>query len=485
MRLRNEAKVGLIVFAGIVALIFVYWFLGGLQIRAASYPIFGVFPSAHKLSRGAMVRMAGVEIGIVKSTSLVGTRARVDMLIDKEVCIPRDSVARITTGGFIGENYMEITPGDDEKCIAPRSRVRTAEIVQPEQIMEQASVLLSDLRQSVRSVNEILGDRKALAAIRQTISQLRDAARSASQMMATSNALVGNLGPRIGSVMSEFEAAASNASKATSQIERLVAEDVRPNTRTLLRQAGSVAENLDAAAAQARELLAALSGRAGNLDDAFAKVSESLDNVAAATSEARQLIANLNQASIGFRDIATDQQLQRDLRTTLSNAAEASAQARDLIDALNRRLGRKSTATPVDRSAVPENGATVNALWNTATGNYRFDTYYTYFGGGGSVYRAGAYDVGEDTKAVLQLGKLLGKGSALRYGLYASRLGIGYDRRIGRNGLLSADVFRPNEPQMEIRGAIGIRGPWGVYAGVADVFHEENRDVLVGVRYQD
>ena len=67
MRLRNEAKVGLIVCAGIIILIAIYWFLGGLGLRASSYPIYAIFPNAQKLDKGAVVRMAGVKIGVVST----------------------------------------------------------------------------------------------------------------------------------------------------------------------------------------------------------------------------------------------------------------------------------------------------------------------------------------------------------------------------------------------------------------------------------
>ncbi len=80
MLLRSEAKVGLIVFVGIVALIMAYWFLGGWSLRASSYPIYALFSDARTLDKGADVRMAGVKIGGVNHIGLTSTsKARVDI----------------------------------------------------------------------------------------------------------------------------------------------------------------------------------------------------------------------------------------------------------------------------------------------------------------------------------------------------------------------------------------------------------------------
>lgn len=484
MRLRNEAKVGLIVFIGILALVFVYWFLGGLRLRTASYSIYGIFPDALKLDRGAVVRMAGVQVGVVSKTALVGTRARVDMLIDNQVRIPSNSAATITTGGFIGENYVEIDPGTSDDYLRSGARIRTRTQVQPEELMEQANLLLQDLRQSTRGINQLLGDERMVDTLKDTVRQLNQAARSASQLAATTQGLVSGISPRVDTIMTNLESASAVAASTSADVQDLVATDLRPNLRSLLRQTGGLAENLNAAITQARLLMNELGGRSGSLDEALAEVNRALDNVTAATEQAEQTMANLNEASASVRDLATDAEVNENIRQTLRNAAAASAQAGELLENINRRIGGRRTAYPAPaRPRPPEEGTSVNSLWNTDTGDYRFDAYYTYFAGNSVLYRAGAYNIGETTRAILQAGNVLGPG-ALRYGIYASRIGVGYDYGIGRSAIISADLFRPNDPELEIRGILGVRGPYGIYAGVSDVFHEDNRDLLVGVRYQ-
>jgi phospholipid/cholesterol/gamma-HCH transport system substrate-binding protein len=484
VRLRTEVKVGLIVAAGFVALLFVYWFLRGMQVRSATYTMYGVFPNALRLDRGSIVRMAGVQIGNVSRTSLQGIRARVDMRIDKEIVIPRDSVARITTGGLVGENYVEIAPGRSGSRLRDGARINTAVAVQPEQLMEQASDILNQLSAATRSINEVLGDKEIVAAIKSSVLELRTATRYASRLAENSNRLVDSTSPRVSAILSQLDQATRDAARSSAQVGDMLEQDVRPNVRALLAQSGDVARNLNTAVLQAQRLMGAIGERTASVDEIVAKINQALDKVNAAADQGEQMMANLNEASGGLRNLATDQALQADIKRTVRNAAEASAEAKQLLCDLNRRLGRGAKAEPVDKGEAPESGTSVNALWNTNAGDYRFDAYYTYLQNGGSLYRAGGYNIGENTRAILQAGRLFGSGNAFRYGLYASRLGVGYDRKIGGGGVFSADLFRPNDPEMEIRAVLGIRGPFGVYAGLADVFDNDKRDLLVGVRYQ-
>jgi len=60
LRFRPEARVGLVIFVGVLALIIIYWFLGGWRLRARTYTVYVIFRNIQRLSEGAEVRMAGV-----------------------------------------------------------------------------------------------------------------------------------------------------------------------------------------------------------------------------------------------------------------------------------------------------------------------------------------------------------------------------------------------------------------------------------------
>lgn len=476
--LKNEAKVGLVVFAAILVLIGVYWFLGALRLTTTSYSIFAVFADARKLDVGADVRMAGVKVGVVENVELTKkSQARVNMLIWKDYNIPADSTARITRGGFIGDNYMEILPGSSSKSLKSGDRISTAQQIELEQLIGDASQLLGELKKSAAGINQILGDKEVIASVKKTISTLNYTAQTASMLVQSAQNMLGQATPEIQKAFANIALASENATRITSELEQIVTTDARPNIQAILTQAREAVTGINVSVAQAQQLISSAGVTGAQVNETLAKLSRVAD-------QAEQIMVNLNQASCEVRNLAADQELKENIKATVRNTAEATEQAKELVTTLNRRFGDKPSSTPAQRSAIPEGGVSTNALWNTDDGNYRFDANYTFPGKGDSFYRAGAYNIGENTRLNLQAGKTFGSGSAIRYGIYASRVGIGFDQRVGKPLLFSADLFRPNDPELEVRGVLGISDSIGLYGGLRDVFDDDKRDVLVGVRYQ-
>lgn len=476
MRLKNEVKVGIIVTAGIAVLIGIYWFLGGLGIRASTYPIYALLPNAQRLEKGALVRMAGVKVGLVLGTSLThDNKARVELLIDKPVRIPEDSVAKITTGAFIGEYYVQIIPGRQNDFLQPGERIEARTLVQPDEILERVDDVLAELRGSAQGVNRVLGDKELVSSLKASVIAMRRAIESAAATVEAAGKLVTDTSPAAVKAVENLEAATAGAERAVAQIETTIASDLRPRITETLDRAGSALKRLDEAIQQAQHVVAGFAQTPG-------KINDNIDKLGTAFDDARAVAANLKEASAGIKSIAADEQVQEDLRTALRNAAAASEQLRQLTESLNAKYGKAKRAK-AERGSVPDAGLVTTALWNTDSGNYRLDANYTFALSGGAFLRAGAFSIGEDSKLNIQTGRVYGN-TALRYGLYASRLGVGFDQRLGRRFALSGDVFRPNRPEMELRGVADINSAVGIYGGVYDLLHGPERDFYLGVQYR-
>ncbi len=135
-RFDTELAVGLFVIAGIVCLGYLSIRLGKMEVfGGGGYDLYAVFSNVGQLKVGAPVEIAGVEVGRVKEVALSDYQARVVMNLQRAVKIQDDAIASIKTEGLIGEKYVEITPGSDERLVAPGGRIRET----------QPAVDLSDL----------------------------------------------------------------------------------------------------------------------------------------------------------------------------------------------------------------------------------------------------------------------------------------------------------------------------------------------------
>lgn len=477
MLLRNEAKVGLLVFAAIVVLIAMYWFLRGFGLGERTFPVYAVFADARKLDKGSDVRMAGVKIGFVEEVKLTkDSRARVDMTIWDDTCIPTDSIARITTGAFIGDYYVDVLPGSNRACLKDDMKMRSAEPMNYEKLVANVGDLVDELKVSVNGINSILADKQTVASVRETIKQLQLSTTAATQLISSAQGVLNDASPEIHQTLANMTQATGNAIKITDELNAMVKSDVRPDARAIMGQAKDAMTNLNETIREAKSIMSGFGGAPAKVDSTLAKIED-------AAQQADELMKNLNAASGDIKDITSDKEMKKNIRDTMRNAAEATAQANTLLCTLNKKLGG-ITGNPVAirKAQIPDYGLTTDSLWNTTEGSYRFDANYTFGLSSRSFARLGAFNVGEDTHANIQMGQILGGGASVRGGIYASRLGFGLDQKVGNCFLLSADGLRPNDPEYDLRAVLTFGHGIGLYGGYSNILNDKP-DTFVGVHY--
>ncbi len=117
-----ETMVGLFVLLGLVGLLFLALKAANLGSFNASstYALTARFDNIGGLKRQAPVRSAGVTVGRVISIELDKKTYQgvVRMEVDSKVEFPKDSSARILTAGLLGDQYIGLEPGADEKNLA-------------------------------------------------------------------------------------------------------------------------------------------------------------------------------------------------------------------------------------------------------------------------------------------------------------------------------------------------------------------------------
>ncbi len=113
--------VGLFAVAGAAALLFLAIKVSSQNSLAVSqsYELVANFDNIGGLKVRAPVKSAGVVVGRVNAIELDAQRyvARVSMVMDTRYQYSRDSSAEILTSGLLGEQYIGITPGADDKML--------------------------------------------------------------------------------------------------------------------------------------------------------------------------------------------------------------------------------------------------------------------------------------------------------------------------------------------------------------------------------
>lgn len=111
--------VGLFVLAGIAAIAYLSINVGGFSWHGPTgLKLSAAFDETGQLALRAPVVIGGVRVGEISAISLQDDfRARVDMDLDPTLKLPTDTSASIVTAGVLGDRYIELQPGGEEKLL--------------------------------------------------------------------------------------------------------------------------------------------------------------------------------------------------------------------------------------------------------------------------------------------------------------------------------------------------------------------------------
>ncbi|KAI3591986.1 Phospholipid ABC transporter substrate-binding protein MlaD [Cupriavidus sp. U2] len=131
--------VGLFVVVGFAALLFLALKAGNMSSLSFqdTYAVTAQFDNIGGLKPRAPVKSAGVVVGRVASINFDDKQyqATVTMNLDKRYAFPRDTSAKILTSGLLGEQYIGLEAGGDDKMLAQGSKIT----------MTQSAVVLENL----------------------------------------------------------------------------------------------------------------------------------------------------------------------------------------------------------------------------------------------------------------------------------------------------------------------------------------------------
>jgi len=172
---RFETKVGLFVIVGLaLSALLILNFSKGLTFGRATYKLEIIMPTAAGLKPAADVMMAGVPIGKVAATSLSldGQSVDVTVVVLAKYKIRKDARFHIDALGFLGDQYIEVTPapgtagsGPEGALLADGARVQgdvpfnMQEAVRSiSGLVDQGQKTMKDLDKAINNVNNTVLD---------------------------------------------------------------------------------------------------------------------------------------------------------------------------------------------------------------------------------------------------------------------------------------------------------------------------------------
>jgi len=455
-----EVKVGLIALLGLAVLALFAFYLGGLRPRAATYEVCVVFGNAQGLVAGDQVRMAGVQIGEVKSVELDtrALKAKAYLSLHRTTTLYDTYRFQISTSGLIQERFVEVLPiaaGPEGRPLKSGQCVTGVTAPGISELIASGAEVLQNLNRTAELLRTTLSDEEIIGRVKKALDSLAVAAQEAGKL-----------------------------ADATSEIARLT----QPEMQTTLK-------NVSLASADVKAMTGELRRRV--------EQGDSLDSVEELLRSARETSANLERITAEVEKLTGDAQVQADLRGALTDIREAAAAAKRItadLEVASKEVRAAAPAIPritQEVSRIAETSQQVRERLKPPDINARFDVAYSPEAGrsysSGDLYistqpnrflRLGVDDIGESSTVNVQIGERRGN-RVLRYGLMQSRLGVGADYRLGRRGMLTLDVFDPNDIRADVMAALPLlpgRTNVDFLVGARDIGQESF--LVAGVRFR-
>lgn len=480
---RNYVRVGIAV---VLALL-----LAAIGIRLLQGALFGgrairfdvIFDDVRGITEGAQVLMAGVQIGSVEDVGLTEqNKGRLRLRVERDKPIPRNSLFTIPPSLIGGTPIVKVdpTPGTVGTQISEGETVIGREAPGVETAFTKSEKLLESFQRTASAVEKIATDPRTQQNLTETLRNVRLASASLPVLAGTVQTQMNQMSAQTGRLLARLERAAAggqmvvaNAGALTGDLRASLAEN-RATLRSLI-------ENVDATTS-------AIRGVTEHLNETLQQ-GKLQGNLIAATDNLRSITLRLDTVAGNVERLSSDPRLSSDIRETATNLRQSSESIRSLAARIEgirlpgerRRPSDGGGGTPAPRNprSLTEPGVITDVNFDTQAERLRLDTNFTLLRPQGRFYRVGIYDLSETNRLNAQVGQSRNSTQALRYGLFAGKIGAGLDLRAGPLDL-RFDLYDPNRLTVNTRVRARLSDTTSALFGI-DSLGNGNRAV-VGVQ---
>ena len=291
-----------------VAILFILLFVGGYLVwknlgqnpaGKDNYKLVAKFRDAAGLPIGSKVVVAGIAQGEVTALEVQGRYARVTFKVSKDIQVYTSGIVVKKATSLLGDNYLEIDPGDDIKQL-PDGTKQTFTLLGPTcATYDDKDRAKSDPCKQVPNVIEATTPDQLMHRIEQTLPNLdrvlesvRDLSEDVRRVV---NGPLQSVATRVdGLVQREAGTVADIVDRADRSMQKIeqIANDLRTITKGADPKIGKILENLDAASAEAKDLVATAKAELKTTGDALRGKLDKLDGV---ISNSESITAKIDQ----------------------------------------------------------------------------------------------------------------------------------------------------------------------------------------------
>ena len=189
--------------------------------------ITGDFTQVNGLKNGNQVKFSGVAIGTVSDIEITPRGVVVKMKLDEKTQIPSDSIFSLGSDGFLGDKFIQISPGQSKVYLQDGDSVKGEGVDAVDKAMQSAQKLMDGTEKMLQSINSIIGDPATQSALKyslQSTAVMADNAVAITQNMADVTAQLNQAAQQFnadGNAGNDMRAILTNLKQTTDRVDNM------------------------------------------------------------------------------------------------------------------------------------------------------------------------------------------------------------------------------------------------------------------------
>ena len=235
MKLSNEVKLGMAIFAAVIVFVGGVVYLRGVDFQKREYALTILYNNVNGLQEGNPITIAGLSVGKVEDMKLVGSAIAVKVQIQNKVQFPIDSKAYIKSSSLMGGKLIAITPGIDSAMLQNGDTLTGAYEADLTELTSTLAPISSNVLGILQRVNTTFDDK--------TRHNIQDILSDVNRSSAELEHIIHAEGDRLDYAIANFGTFSSNLSRFAVNLDSMTLSQ-RTNLDTSMASIRLVAENL-------------------------------------------------------------------------------------------------------------------------------------------------------------------------------------------------------------------------------------------------
>jgi phospholipid/cholesterol/gamma-HCH transport system substrate-binding protein len=322
----KEEKVGLLVIIALVSLAYLTIKTGNLSLgKKKGTVLYASFANVRGLDRGAQVRVAGIEAGRVEDIVLNDNGVpRLTLLVFPEIKVRQDAVASIKSQGFMGEKYVELSPGTPGLPYAKsEGYIRSNEAdYELEQVAQQVSELAKELKKITEAISETIATPEGKLAMKQTLANLQAITTQFRTLLEQNT-------QQISATVNNFQQLSSNLNQVVTKNEARISQiiqDLQSFAKVLRQESPGMAKQFQSTA---KSLDDVITENRDALHQGVVNANQLVLKLQGATKNLNDILATVNEGKGTIGKLVKDDTLYHDAQETLAGIKTTLTKAED------------------------------------------------------------------------------------------------------------------------------------------------------------